>query len=115
LTEFSKISTFKSFWCGLSLFGQQVASQHSIIGTFIMVPLAVLTGLQTWRSATFAICDAEELPEWAQSVLESVAGGRQFIAMCAICILCVVGNSQVGDQFWKDHFNSRISFICPAK
>ncbi|WP_440965413.1 hypothetical protein ACL58G_04580 [Massilia sp. GER05] len=115
LAEFSKIGTFNSFWCGLNLFGQQVASQHSIIGTFIMVPLAVLTGLQTWRSATLAMCDAEELPEWAQTVLESAAGWRQFIAICVICVLCVAGHSRAGDQFWKDHFNSRISFICPSK
>lgn len=115
LAEFSKIGTFNSFWCGLSLFGQQVASQHSIIGTFIMVPLAVLTGLQTWRSATLAMCDAEELPEWAQTVLESAAGWRQLIAISVICVLCVAGHSRAGDQFWKDHFNSRISFICPSK
>lgn len=115
LTEFAQNGTFTSFWCGLNLFGQQVASQHSILGTFAMVPLAILTMLQSWRSATFAMANGEELPEWAESIFEMVSGGRQFAAMWVICVLCVAAHSPVGDQFWKEHFNSRISLFCPKK
>lgn len=115
LAEFSKIGTFNSFWCGLSLFGQQVASQHSVLGTFVMVPLAVLTMLQSWRSATFAMVNGEELPDWADSIFETLSGGRQFVVMCVTCVLCVAAHSPTGDQFWKEHFNSRMSLFCPIK
>lgn len=115
LAEFSKTGTFNTFWCGLSLFGQQVASQHSILGTFVMVPLAVLTMLQSWRSATLAIAEGEELPDWAETIFEAVSGGRQFVAMCVVCVLCVAAHSSAGDEFWKKHFNARISLFCPTK
>lgn len=115
LTEFSKIGTFNSFWCGLNLFGQQVASQHSVLGTLVMVPLAVLTMLQSLRSATIAAFNGEELPDWAESVFQTVSGGRQFLVMCVICVICVAAHSQAGDQFWKERFNSRMSLFCPAK
>lgn len=115
LAEFSKTGTFSSFWCGLSLFGQQVASQHSVLGTFVMVPLAALTLLQSWRSATLAMANGEELPDWAESIFEMVSGGRQFVATCVICVLCVAAHSPAGDQFWKEQFHSRMSLFCPAK
>lgn len=115
LAAFSKTGTFNTFWCGLSLFGQQMASQHSILGTFVMVPLAVLTMLQSWRSATIAMAEGQELPAWAESTFEAVSGGRQFVAMCVVCVLCVAAHSSAGDEFWKEHFNSRMSFFCPKK
>lgn len=115
LLAFSKTGTFRTFWCGLSLFGQQVASHHSVTGTFLLVPLVAFNVLQSMRSSAVALCEDCELPEWIQSVIQKVAGGRAFTAMCIICVLSVAAHSDAGDQFWKEHFNARVTLFCPVK
>lgn len=115
LLAFSKSGTFNTFWCGLSLFGQQVASHHSVTGTFVLVPLVAFILLQSMRSTVVALSENYELPEGIQSLIQKVAGGRAFTAMCVVCILCVAAHSDAGDQFWKEQFNARVSLFCPVK
>ena len=106
---------FKTFWCGLSPFGQQVALQHSILGTFILAPLGVLTFLQSWRSFMLAVFGDDETPEWVDTFFELVSGERKFVSMCVVCAFGVLAHSQVANEFWKERFNSRIDFFCASR
>ncbi|OIJ40867.1 MULTISPECIES: hypothetical protein [Massilia] len=115
LAMLAQSGTFQSFWCGLSVYGQQVASQHSVLGTLLLVPLGILTLLQSWRAFVVAVCAEDELPDWVDSFFNFISGDRQFFAMCIICAIAVVGHSQIGDEFWKEHFSSRVDFFCGVK
>lgn len=115
LAALAQSGTFKNFWCGLNVFGQQTASQHSLLGTFVLVPLGILTMLQSWRAFILAVFGEDELPEWIDSIFESISGGRQFVAMCIVCAVALAGHSRAGGEFWKERFNSRVDFFCAAR
>ncbi len=111
----SQSTAVNSFWCGLNLTGQQMASQHSLLSTFVITPALLLLVLQTIRGAVFAVIEEEERPDWLVRVIHGQASNAALFFAAALCAFGMFGYSEMGTHFWTAQFTSEITIFCPLR
>lgn len=97
--------SFKTFWCSLNVYGRQLALLHTVAGSIILIPAALLLLGPTILLAFFAAVDMEVTSAFDRTV-ERLTSWRFIVIAAVLMVIAGFAHSEAGWKMWSEEIQN---------
>jgi len=108
-----RTESFKTFWCGLSVYGRQLALLHTLVAGIVLTPAALLLLAPTLVTTFFGVVEMEVTASFYKAV--ELVTSWVLIAVAGILVaLATYAHSDAGWNIWAEKVRNPPAWpFCP--